>query len=211
MPQRATPLTPELLMAFAGQAFRWKQFDLGWLFVVGFTLLLRTGELLSLRAQDVLLSNAGGVVFLAPSKGAKRSLIPFERVEISEKATVQAFKALLKGKKPGDLLWTSSRQAFMSLWHSVVEALHLKDGCFFPYSLRRGGATSAYRAGSSLDQLVTKGRWQSVSTARLYLDLGLQAQVALTSGPPCSSPSHFYIPICEPVRDAWKVVSSSFE
>ena len=180
VPQRATPLTPELLMAFAGQAFRWKQFEFGWLLVIGFTLFLRTGELLSLRAQDVLLAAGGGVVFLPSTKGAKRSLIPFERIEISKKSTTQAFRALLKGKKPGDFLWTSSRQSFMSLWHSVVEALHLQDGNFFPYSLRRGGATSAYRAGSSLDQLVTKGRWQQVSTARLYLDLGLQAQVALT-------------------------------
>ena len=37
VPQRATPLSPELLMAFAGQVFRWQQFELGWLLVVGFT------------------------------------------------------------------------------------------------------------------------------------------------------------------------------
>ena len=33
VPQRATPMTPELLMAFAGQAFCWQQFELGWLLV----------------------------------------------------------------------------------------------------------------------------------------------------------------------------------
>ena len=180
VPQRATPLSPELLMAFAGQAFHWKQFDLGWLLVVGFTLFLRTGELLALKAKDVVLSHQGGVIFLASTKGAKRSLIPFERVEITEKATVQALRALLKGKQPGDLLWTQSRPTFMSLWHGLVDALHLSGCNFFPYSLRRGGATSAYRAGSTLDQLVTKGRWQHVATARLYLDMGLQSLVALT-------------------------------
>ena len=112
--------------------------------------------------------------------GAKRSLLPLERVEICEKSTVMAFKALLKNKKPGDLLWTQSRSAFMTLWHSIVESLHLSNMNFFPYSLRRGGATSAYRAGSSLDQLVSAGRWQHVSTARLYLDTGLQALIALS-------------------------------
>ena len=67
-PQRATPLSPDLLMAFSGQAFRWKQFDLGWLFVIGFTLFLRTGELLAIRAQDVVLRGSSGVLFLPTSK-----------------------------------------------------------------------------------------------------------------------------------------------
>ena len=75
----------------------------------------------------------------------------------------------------------------MSLWHSLVDALKLQNCNFFPYSLRRGGASSAYRAGSSLDQLVTKGRWQHVATARVYLDTGLQALVALTL-PPAARP-----------------------
>ena len=175
VPQRAAPLSPDLLMAFAGQAFRWKNFDLGWLLVIGFTLFLRTGELLNIKAQDVVPRGNSGVLFLPSTKGAKRALIPLERVEICEKSTVQAFRYLLQGRQPGDLLWTESRATFMSLWHSLVSSLKLFNCNFFPYSLRRGGATSAYRAGSSLDQLVTKGRWQHVSTARLYLDTGLQA------------------------------------
>eukprot|EP00435_Cladocopium_sp_Y103_P011561 s1897_g3.t1 len=187
VPQRATPLSPELLMAFAGQAFCWKQFELGWLLVIGFTLFLRTGELLQIKAQDVVLGPRSGVLYLPPSKGGKRLFLPLERVEMSEQITVTAFKALLRRKQPGDLLWSKSRPQFMSLWHSLVEALKLEGCNFYPYSLRRGGASSAYRAGSSLDQLVTKGRWQHVSTARLYLDTGLQALVALTL-PPASRP-----------------------
>ena len=191
VPQRATPLSPELLMAFAGQAFKWKQFELGWLLVIGFTLFLRTGELLSSKAQDVILRQNSGVVFLPSTKGSKRALLPLERIEISESSTILAFKAVLKHKRPGDLLWTQSRQTFMCLWHSLVDSLRLSNCNFFPYSLRRGGATSAYRAGSTLDQLVTKGRWQQVSTARLYLDTGLQALVALTlpaESKPCCKP-----------------------
>eukprot|EP00435_Cladocopium_sp_Y103_P014954 s2049_g3.t1 len=187
VPQRATPLTTELLMAFAGQAFKWRQFELGWLFVVGFTLFLRTGELLQIRAQDVAMSQHTGVLYLPPSKGGKRLLLPLERVELGEAITFRAFRELLKAKKPGDYLWPYSRQKFMDLWHSLVEALKLQDCNFFPYSLRRGGASSAYRAGSTLDQLVTKGRWQHVSTARIYLDTGLQALTAF-SLPPAAQP-----------------------
>ena len=187
MPQRANPLTPELLLSFAGQAFLWKQFEFGWLLIVGFTLFLRTGELLSLKAQDINLGRSSGVVFMAPSKGAKRSLLPLERVEITEQSTLKALRILLRNKQPGDYLWSQSRHQFMSLWHSVVQSLKLDQCHFYPYSLRRGGASSAYRAGSSLDQLVTKGRWSNVSTARLYLDLGMQALTAL-SLPPVSRP-----------------------
>ena len=179
-PQRATPLTPQLLMSFAGIAFKWGQTELGWLLVVGFTLFLRTGELLSLKVQDVVLRGSAGVVYLAPSKGAKRKFLPLERVEVSESICSQALQCLIRGKKPGDFLWSHSRHKFMSLWHDIVFDLELQNCNFFPYSLRRGGASSAYRAGSTLDQLVTMGRWSNVSTARIYLDLGLQALISLT-------------------------------
>ena len=180
MPQRATPLTPDLVLSLAGQALRWRQAEFAWLLIVGFTLFLRTGELLTLKAQDVVLSGHAGVVYLAPSKGAKRQFLPLERVEICERITTIAFRHLLKGKLPGDPLWSQSRPQFMTLWHDIVASLQLDDCHFYPYSLRRGGASSAYRAGSTLDQLVTKGRWSHVNTARLYLDLGLQALVSLT-------------------------------
>lgn len=180
LPQRATPLNPELVLSFAGQAFRWRQLDFGWLLIVGFTLFLRTGELLNIRAQDVVLKGQKGVIFLPSTKGAKRHLLPLERVEILEDSTILALRHLLRGKKPGDFLWESTRHRFMQLWHEIIDSLKLSGCNFFPYSLRRGGASSAYRAGATLDVLVTRGRWSNVSTARLYLDLGLQALAHLT-------------------------------
>jgi hypothetical protein len=143
--------------------------------------------LLQIKAQDVVIGGKAGVLYMPPSKGGKRLFLPLERVEMAEQITLQAFRALLRHKQPGDLLWSGTRQHFMSLWHSLVDALKLQNCNFFPYSLRRGGASSAYRAGSSLDQLVTKGRWQHVATARVYLDTGLQALVALTL-PPAARP-----------------------
>eukprot|EP00438_Fugacium_kawagutii_P022997 Skav216830 [mRNA] locus=scaffold2314:115102:115962:+ [translate_table: standard] len=180
LPQRATPLSPELLMALSGQAFRWSQPEFGWLLVVGFTLFLRTGELLGIQAKDVVLAPNSGVLYLPPSKSGKRNFLPLERVEVTEKSTIKALTALLRNKSPGDYLWPQSRGQFMTLWHSIIGALKLEGMNYFPYSLRRGGATSAYRAGSSLDQLVSRGRWAHVQTARLYLDTGLQALAAIT-------------------------------
>eukprot|EP00438_Fugacium_kawagutii_P014155 Skav213268 [mRNA] locus=scaffold2944:31681:35312:+ [translate_table: standard] len=180
LPQRATPLSPELLMALSGQALRWHQPTFAWLLVIGFTLFLRTGELLSIQVKDVVITHAGGVLYLPPSKGGKRNLLPLERVEICEKSTIHAFNQLLRNKSPGDYLWDQSRGQFMSLWHSIIDSLKLDGLQYFPYSLRRGGATSAYKAGSSLDQLVSRGRWAHVQTARLYLDTGMQALAAIS-------------------------------
>ena len=180
LPQRAMPLTTDLLMGFCGRAFEWRQPIFAWLLIVGFTLFLRTGELMNLRVQDIVLSTKTGVVYLPSTKGAKRHLLPLERVEISEAVTVIALRALLKHKAPGDYLWPQSRQAFMTLWHDLVASLHLQDCGFYPYSLRRGGASTAYRLGAMLDELVTKGRWAHVQTARLYLDTGLQSLISFT-------------------------------
>ena len=58
---------------------------------------------------------------------------------------------------------------------------------YLPYSLRRGGATCAYRNGLSFDQLMAKGRWRNISTARGYLDQALQ-EFASISLPPQSLP-----------------------
>ena len=42
------------------------------------------------------------------------------------------------------------------------------------YSLRRGGATDAFRRGVPLDTILKRGRWSDLRTARIYLFHGLQ-------------------------------------
>ena len=44
------------------------------------------------------------------------------------------------------------------------------------YSLRRGGATAYFFATGSLEKTLVKGRWESASTARIYIqDAAAQA------------------------------------
>lgn len=90
-------------MSLAGQALQWGQWEMAYLIIVGFTLFLRTGELLSLKSQDIIINNNRGVVYLAPSKGAKRMFLPLERVEILEQCTRDALRKLRRNKQPGDL------------------------------------------------------------------------------------------------------------
>ena len=68
-----------------------------------------------------------------------------------------------------------------------MQELQLTQFHYLPYSLRRGGATCAYREGMSFDLLMAKGRWRNISTARGYLDQALQEYAALQLPPPSLS------------------------
>ena len=44
-----------------------------------------------------------------------------------------------------------------------------------PYSLRRGGAASQFRATNNLAWVTVQGRWASQATARIYINDGMTA------------------------------------
>ena len=133
-----------------------------------------------MRPEHITLGNKTAIIFLVSTKGTKRTLIPLERVELDETTALQALRQLMAGHHPDYTFWDSNRAQFLKIWHGITDHLGLQAFNFKPYSLRPGGATSAYRNGATLDALLTKGRWQSTSTARLYLDTGLQALTQLT-------------------------------
>eukprot|EP00438_Fugacium_kawagutii_P035840 Skav200292 [mRNA] locus=scaffold2127:400532:404444:+ [translate_table: standard] len=185
-PRRATPLSPEMLFAFAGVFLNWGWPRLAWLSVVGFCGLLRTGELFLLKRRHVVLPRSRGqsaVLFLEDTKTAQRNMHQWEKVLIPETVGINALKKLCAQVPHDGYLAEVSPQRFRDLWKQVVAFLGLAEMNYIPYSLRRGGATSSYRNGMSLDQLVEKGRWKHIATARLYLDQGLQEYAALTVPP----------------------------
>eukprot|EP00438_Fugacium_kawagutii_P008149 Skav203324 [mRNA] locus=scaffold284:204377:205240:- [translate_table: standard] len=175
-PKRATPMPPpEVLVAFAGTALQWQQPTFAWLIVVGYSLFLRTGELLALKPSDVAASDNQAVVFISSSKGTQRNFLPLERLEVTEETPLQALRHLCKAHKSAGPFWTADRRKFMELWDSIVQQLELGGYNDKPYSLRRGAAATAYKNGVPLDLLLSKGRWHSLHTARIYFDIGLQA------------------------------------
>ena len=93
LPTRATPLTPEWVMALAGKAFEWRQMRMGWLLLVGFSLFLRTGELVELKAKQVSLSTSvsyQSVVYLNNTKTTRRNTLPLEKIIVDEELAKQA-------------------------------------------------------------------------------------------------------------------------
>lgn len=181
-PRRATPLTPEMLFAFCGVLLNWGWRRLALLAIIGFCGFLRTGELFLLRRRHVVLPKQPGqaaVLFLEDTKTAQRNMLQWEKVLISEQVGIKALTELCRAREATAQLADTSPQKFRDLWKQVVAHLGLSEFNYIPYSLRRGGATSAYRNGMTLDQLVEKGRWKHIATARLYLDQGLQEYASL--------------------------------
>jgi hypothetical protein len=182
-PRRATPMDPQLLLAFAGVLLRWQWVGLAHLTIVGFCGMLRTGEMFHLRRQDVVLPrhpHQAAVLFLHDTKTTQRNLLLQEKVLISEEMGIKSLRRLCLGKKPTDQLVDETAPQFRSIWKEVVIHLKLEGLNYMPYSLRRGAATSAYKEGMGFDQLLAKGRWQHIATARLYLDQALQELAAIT-------------------------------
>ena len=198
-PRRATPLTPELVLSFAGKFLEWGWPELAHGIVVGFAGLLRTGELFRLKREHVVLPQRQGqnaVLFLEDTKTGQRRFEQWEKVSLHEPGAISALRRLCHGRRNDELLLQTSQVKFRELWKAIVQGSDLQSFHFIPYSLRRGGATSLYKAGVSFDTLLVQGRWRHIATARLYLDQGLQEYAALTlplsSHPQLSAARRYY-------------------
>ena len=72
-----------------------------------------------------------------------------------------------------------------------VQRLRLKQACaalglneaFRWYSVRQGGATHAYRASRNMPDVMERGRWSNMHTARIYITQGL-AELTSMALPP---------------------------
>ena len=79
----------------------------------------------------------------------------------------------------GDVIGNTSLNNLRSKLKLLLATLELSQRNFSGYSLRRGGAANAFASGTYFDTLLVMGRWQSVQTARQYLDSGREALVPL--------------------------------
>ena len=185
LPLKAYPMRPDMLLAFAGVLIHWNQPKIAHLIVVGYSLFLRTGELLALQATDVHFSSHGPpVIFIQGPKGSHHSVHNVEKLVVHEQSAVASLRYLCHQKAAGALCPIAPYK-FRELWRDVVNFLGLSQLHLLPYALRRGGATSAFKNGARLDSLLVRGRWKNVSTARTYLDEALmelgQSQIPPTT------------------------------
>jgi len=152
MPLTALPLTPEMLLSFAGQLLKWGWKEFSYVIVVAFSCFLRTGEMFRLRRQHIRLPTKIGqpaIVFVEDTKGGQRKQISWEKVLVKEVLALECLRALCCRRQGPDLLVQTSIYQFRKVWKDVVAHFHLSHLAIQPYSIRRGGATSSYKNGTS--------------------------------------------------------------
>ena len=184
-PRQAPPLPECVLLGMIGRLLEVEQLDFAVCLVLGFYGMLRTGELLSLRWNQVMLGMQDLVLQLGFTKTGLRRAID-ENVVIHQPLALLLTKALWEVRyrqhRLTDLIWTEGSQKFRDQFRAVVSFFKLSP-LFKPYSLRRGGATQDFRAHGSMERTLLRGRWGSTGAARNYVQEGLSELTRLQLTP----------------------------
>ena len=171
LPSRATPLTLPLLHGICGLLLEWGYWRDALLALSAFDLVLRTGEMLELRAMDVeqTVGKAGLILRLRGTKvGQRRG--QDEGVVVDDPLVRACLRLLSADLEDGDLLLGALPHHWRHRWNAAIRALKLQRLDIRPYSLRRGGATWLFRKTGSFDRCLDRGRWGNSRNARLYIE-----------------------------------------
>ena len=186
VPSRAPPLTSTLIDAMAMFCIHHDDLPMACLLLIGFYGLLRTGELLSLRACDLLISTNRAIISLLDTKSGQRQGVS-EMVHVDHWMTVETLQALQDLRKsqghPQGLLWASTASEFRRRFNLCCSKFDLGSFGFRPYSLRRGGATHLFQHSRSMETTLLAGRWQSQRTARIYISDALSFLPSMVLSP----------------------------
>eukprot|EP00435_Cladocopium_sp_Y103_P026272 s118_g6.t1 len=176
-PKQAVPMPATVALALAGVALAVHEEELAFLILLGFVAFLRTGEIAGLTTTRIQVDGPTGQIILA-LPATKTSKLKMESVEV-EDVNLAALALHVLARHPGGAIGNLTPNLFRSKLKLLLATLDLTHHNFTGYSLRRGGASHAFTQGLHFDRLLVMGRWQSIKTARQYLDSGRAALVQL--------------------------------
>ena len=150
-PNRAPPVVPQVLEAWAMHAVFHRNFDMAALLVLGFWGLLRTGELLQLGLCDVLVGECSAVISLTNTKTNLKNSVK-EMVSFQNSLALEIVRDAIEHKRRLNLM----RAPF---WTTHFRLFDMEQHSFRGYSLRRGGATHLFQTTGSMEKALLAGRW----------------------------------------------------
>lgn len=170
-PERAIPISWDLLQAMAGLCLTLGHLRVALLLYIGYFCFLRTSEMMSLQCLHLIPDRRSArvtviVPFAKTSEGNPQVLI-FKDARV-HKLTLTVLNAC--GSQ--DYLWSSTSTQFRSFWICLLEAVGFSSEDYLPYGIRRGGATWFFLTTGSMDATLHRGRWSCSKTARMYIDQG---------------------------------------
>jgi Phage integrase family len=162
-------------------------FRLGVGVLVAWDAYLRVGELLALRANDVLFHEQQDM------KSDGKSVVVSLRLRFTKTGTdmwaqigspsVAYLLRFLVQRTPSDgLLFGCSKHVFRSFFHRACESLSLSPR-FVPHSLRHGHATHDYEHKVPVNDIMVRGRWRHQSALTIYVQSGPALLVAYQPRP----------------------------
>lgn len=166
-PLRVLPADPLVIAAMAGLCVQ-----AGWprpaaLLLTAFDAFLRPGEMYRLTPNDITWASGRACLSVRDTKsGLRKGAEEMVFIE-SDLATrfLRVTTRKLSGKEP---ILDRSPQDMRQLFFNMLDYLQI-PGHISLYSLRRGGATHHFMSSQSMETTLLRGRWQSTSTARIYL------------------------------------------
>ncbi|CAK0841845.1 unnamed protein product [Prorocentrum cordatum] len=148
--------------------------DAAVLILVAFHCLLRTGELMSIRAEHVLISASHTGLAALPWTKSRARRGAQELVTVDDPVVGRALAWLRQRQGVGPLPLGAGAQFRLLFERACVQA-GLEEVGLKPYSLRRGGATHDMCTRGDLGRTVHRGRWSDRRTAQIYINDGLAA------------------------------------
>ena len=172
VPSRAPPLTQQLVRSMSYYELDRGNIQMATLLVLGFHALLRTGEILSVRAADVLIGKDAAIVRLRSTKTSTR-FAAHDAISSTDRIVLELLSYLCQIRRESRCeqlpLWNGTAQAFRVRFSQLCEAYGVAHHGFRPYSLRRGGATALFQNSGSMESTLTRGRWESSRVAKVYI------------------------------------------
>ena len=147
LPARAHPLLPDQVIAIAAWFIRDRRMpQMGLVLLLGFHCVLRTIEMLHLKASDIVLGDTGNAAVLQFDSKSGNRLGFTERRTVTDVTLVRLAAAIKSTMQPGDFLITTSGSQFRADFSSGIRFLGLSVADYKPYSIRRGGTTADFRS-----------------------------------------------------------------
>jgi len=168
------PLTWELTALFATVMAKWGRHAEAVATLLAFDCYLRVGELTRLTYADVLQPNDPRVGSAYTGMALRLSVTktgPNQSVTLA-KPQVQTVLLHYLGAYPflaHQRIFPFSPDSFRLLLKQVSDALGVGHIPYVPHSLRHGGATYDYLRGRTVEQIMFRGRWVAMESARRYI------------------------------------------
>ena len=170
MPQRAPPLTPLVLQALLGIAAYHEDWSFVAVTAVGFHCILRTVELASFGFLHVEWNqDYTAVLNLGYTKGGKRRGVT-ESVTVDDPLVGKMIAKAASLSGNAALIWDGGCNSYRKNLYQYLELLGISCLNIKAYSLRRGGASYDYLLHGNMTRTLTRGRWESLKTGKLYIN-----------------------------------------